>query len=147
MPFIIDGKVALVNRGWVQGDLARRKLPTVETPNYEVTITGRIHQNSDNVLVDYQSTAAWPKIISRVDIEKMSVNIEGLEVDHTVRLQSDSPAALPSDWSAINVSPQKHMAYAVQWFAMAAALLLMYLIYSSNILRVIGLSEATNSDT
>lgn len=146
MPFYTKGKVALVNRGWVQGDLARRELPKFETPVQEVTITGRVHKNSKNVLIDYQSSSTWPKVISRVSIEEMMKDLAGAELDHIIRLQSDSPAALPSDWPAVNVLPQKHTAYAVQWFAMALALLLMYLIYSTNILRVVGFSKASDSD-
>ena len=45
-------------------------------------------------------------------------------------------AALTIDWPVINVTPEKHTAYAVQWFAMALVLLLLYLWRSTNVAEV-----------
>ena len=36
----------------------------------------------------------------------------------------ESPLALVAEWTVVNQSPSKHIGYAVQWFAMAAVLLL-----------------------
>lgn len=150
MPFHIEGKMALVNRGWVEGDPSRRSLPTIDTPSGEVDIVGRSHITIDNALIDFQSSGDWPKLISSIHLEKMyeSLNLEGQgqSADNIIRLQQDSQAALITDWPAVNVLPQKHVAYAVQWFAMAFALLAMYVIYSSNILMVAGLKEDKDSD-
>jgi cytochrome oxidase assembly protein ShyY1 len=54
-----------------------------------------------------------------------------------VRSNSGEPGALDADWKIVNVSPQKHQAYAVQWFAMAFALLVFYTLRSSNVWQVI----------
>ena len=45
-----------------------------------------------------------------------------------------SPAALRTNRVLVNVSPQKHQGYAVQWFAMAAVLGVIFIIRNSNIL-------------
>lgn len=147
MPFVSNNEVILVNRGWVKGDLSRRKLPEVETPSDEVLLTGRIHRNIKNSLVEYISTEGWPKIISAVEpaqmYQELEVDTAGRNtaghntVDSVVRLQGDSQGALITDWPAVNVRPEKHTAYAVQWFAMALALLIMYIVYSSNILSLV----------
>jgi len=37
----------------------------------------------------------------------------------------------------VNMSPQMHQGYAVQWFAMAAVLLVFYLLRSSNVWQLV----------
>lgn len=150
MPFYTDGAVALVNRGWVEGDLSRRSLPDVITPTGELTIIGRVHVAMENALVAFQSSESWPKLISRVHLEAMYNSLDQNNAvnvaDNIIRLQQDSQAALITDWPAVNVLPQKHTAYAVQWFAMAFALLTMYIIYSSNILTLAGFNKDKHSN-
>jgi len=36
-------------------------------------------------------------------------------------------------WPVVNVSPAKHRGYAVQWFTMAAALIVFFVFRSSNL--------------
>jgi cytochrome oxidase assembly protein ShyY1 len=50
-----------------------------------------------------------------------------------VRIDSGQPGALEVDWQVINVSPAKHHGYAVQWFAMALALAVIFGFRSSNL--------------
>nr|WP_243749403.1 SURF1 family protein [Pseudoteredinibacter isoporae] len=150
MPFYTEGNIALVNRGWIEGDLSRRSLPELTTPSGELSIVGRVHIAMENALVDFQSSDGWPKLISSVHLEAMYNNLEQnraiTATDNIIRLQQDSQAALVSDWPAVNVLPQKHIAYAVQWFAMAFALFAMYIIYSSNILVVAGFNNDKSSN-
>ncbi|NCF18346.1 MAG: SURF1 family protein, partial [Haliea sp.] len=40
--------------------------------------------------------------------------------------------ALAIDWKVVNVSPEKHRGYAVQWFTMAAVLTVFYFLRCSN---------------
>ena len=49
---------------------------------------------------------------------------------YSVRLDAGQPGALRVDWEPINTQPEKHTGYAVQWFAMAIALVLFW-VYSS----------------
>ncbi len=150
MPFRTEGKMALVNRGWIEGDPSRRSLPEIDTPVGRVDIVGRSHIALDNALIDFQSSGDWPKLITSIHLEKMYASLnqegQGQSADNIIRLQQDSQAALISDWPAVNVLPQQHVAYAVQWFAMAFALLAMYVIYSSSILMVAGLKKDKDSD-
>ena len=54
---------------------------------------------------------------------------------YVVRLTPDSAGALLADWPLINTRPEKHTAYAVQWFLMALALLLLFVWRSSSTAR------------
>jgi cytochrome oxidase assembly protein ShyY1 len=41
------------------------------------------------------------------------------------------------DWQLVNTSPDKHRAYAVQWFTMAVVLLVFFLLRSSNLWQLL----------
>jgi surfeit locus 1 family protein len=43
---------------------------------------------------------------------------------YLVRLDMESPALVEAHWQVVNLDPEKHKGYAVQWFAMAATLAL-----------------------
>jgi surfeit locus 1 family protein len=47
-----------------------------------------------------------------------------------VRLREGSSSVLAAQWPIVNIQPEKNTAYAVQWFAMAFALLVCYGFYS-----------------
>ena len=57
---------------------------------------------------------------------------------YPVRINAGQASALTVDWKIVNVSPQKHTGYAVQWFTMAAVLGIFYLMRSSNLWQLIA---------
>ncbi len=49
-------------------------------------------------------------------------------LEPTVRLAEDAPHGFPRDWSSpLPMGPERHMGYAVQWFVLGAAVLMIYL--------------------
>jgi cytochrome oxidase assembly protein ShyY1 len=56
---------------------------------------------------------------------------------YPIRIAAGEPGALAVNWLVINVSPDKHRGYAVQWFAMAVALLIFFALRSSNLWQLI----------
>jgi len=55
----------------------------------------------------------------------------------TVRIDPRHPAAYRADWRVVNQTPDKHTAYAVQWFTMGLVLLLAFVLRSSNLSAVL----------
>jgi surfeit locus 1 family protein len=55
----------------------------------------------------------------------------------SLRLAEGDRAAFEAGWPLANASPAKHTAYAVQWFSMAAALVLVFLLRSSNLWQLL----------
>lgn len=136
-----NGATALVNRGWVAADSARLSLPVVEPVTGEVELTGHVYvaPGDPYLLADEALTLGWPKQIQAVQMAKLSTAIDAPEglFPYPVRIDSGQPGALDIDWQVINISPAKHHGYAVQWFAMAVALTLIYLLRCSNIGQII----------
>ena len=135
-----SGGAVLVNRGWVQGDPARRSLPQVLAVEGEVAVTGHVYvaPGQPYLLAEQQLPEGWPKLIQAVEMDKLRAVIDGQVFPYPVRLDAGQPGALTVDWQIVNVSPEKHQGYAVQWFTMAAVLLIFYLMRSSNLWQLVA---------
>ncbi len=137
-----SGELALVNRGWVAADPGRRALPDIPPVPQAREVTGQVYVSpGEPYLLDEQQLAReWPRQIQAVDLVKMASSME-LPTDalfpYPVRIDAGQPGALAVDWRVINSSPDKHRAYAVQWFTMAAVLALIYILRSTNLWQVI----------
>ena len=133
----------LVNRGWIAGDAARLSRPQVPVVSGEVAISGHVYvaPGAPYLLQEQQLQTGWPKLIQAVEMDKLSASVTaltGAEVfPYAVRIDAQAPGALMVDWQVINVSPQKHQGYAVQWFAMAGVLSIFYFLRCSNIWQVL----------
>lgn len=136
-------QLVLVNRGWIAGDPARLKRPQVPRVDGQVRLTGHVYvaPGSPYLLAEQSLQGGWPKLLQAVEMEKLLPVVEAITGDavfpHPVRIDADVPGALSVDWQVINVSPQKHHGYAVQWFAMALALSIFYLLRCSNLWQLL----------
>ena len=132
-PALMDnGQSVLVNRGWISGFLDRRRLPEVPPIEDKVRLLGHIYVPLGEavILAADQWSSQWPLVVQWVDLKRLSRHLDKEFFPYTMRLQADSPGALRVDWPIVNVKPEKHWGYALQWFTMALALFLFWL-YSS----------------
>ena len=143
------GGSVLVNRGWVAAGADRQSLPPVPRVEGEVTVTGHIYvaPGTPFLLAEQQLDDRWPKVIQAVEMDKLAPLIiasqDGRVFPYPVRISAGERGALVTDWQIVNMSPIKHRAYAVQWFAMAAVLFVYYLMRSSNLWQLLTGSERT----
>jgi len=124
--------VVLVNRGWIKAPAYRSELPKIPTVNGERLIIGTIYR--PYMTRTTNASELWPKVIQAVEIDVLADTLNQKFVNYTVRIDSASAGALEAGWMVVNVQPEKHTAYAVQWFAMSLALLL--LIVYTNFIRL-----------
>ncbi len=136
-PFqLSDDTVLLVNRGWVAGERNRNALPDPAVPEGEVTLFGDWWAPSEHPLLDGErSSEGWPKIILAIEPEAMAKSLGEPLGKHYVKLDDGSPGALVTDWRQYEISAAKHLGYAVQWFAMALAVLLWFVLTTTNVRR------------
>ncbi len=122
------GDVVLVSRGWVAGSLRREVLPQIETVSGVVDLVGEVYVPLGEAftLADTDLPRGWPKRVQVLDPGALASALGEDVYPHVIRLQSGSNTALTAHWQDINVQPEKHTAYAVQWFAMSLALVILY---------------------
>lgn len=130
-----SGGLVLVNRGWLVGDPYRQSLPVVDGIPGQQRLRGYVYvpPGESFTLGDIAGDAAWPRLIQAVDPVDMFKMLGEAGWPYTVRLNEDSPAALIADWPLVNVQPEKHEAYAAQWFSMAVVLALFALWRNTNL--------------
>ncbi|WP_170287209.1 SURF1 family protein [Halioglobus maricola] len=141
-----SGELALVNRGWVRADSSRMVLPEVPVAPGRVRIKGHVYVSpgSPYLLADEPLASGWPKRIQAVEMDKIRSALDGTVFPYPVRIDALQPGALSTDWQVINVSPEKHTGYAVQWFSMAAVLALIYLLRSTNLWQLLRGRRSSN---
>lgn len=129
MPLWTGQQWILVNRGWVAAPRLREQLPIIATPIEPIVIQGYFYSSSKNALLTHSESdlaQAWPKRVLQIDINTVEKALSNEFFPTILRIEADSPGALVTEWPVINTLPEKHQAYAVQWFAMAIALIFLY---------------------
>ena len=155
-----DGLLVLINRGWLPLGASRDELPDVSLPSELVdsvqTVTGYFTRPSKGFAGGDASSrdADWPKLLQFYDYplieDLLSAAIvpgvvQVLELDAAGGGVTKSPALVDSvespglwltgNWQADASGPAKHYSYAFQWFAMATALAVIFVVV--NLKRVV----------
>lgn len=136
-PLVMDtNTVVFINRGWLPQGATRDQLPEPDLIEGPVTLRGSIYVpvGTQLVLGAVMPTEGWPRVIQTLDTRAMGAEAGFRMIDvfpYSVRLADSAPGVLVRDWPVISMTPERHQGYAVQWFAMAAMLLGLYLYYST----------------
>lgn len=117
-----DGTRVVVDRGFLAAGSDRGVLPHWETPVGQVALTGFVDVADPGLRVAADSGGAWPRIVAHVDAATLGREL-GV-APHVVVLDAGGPGALTFDFTLSAMSPARHRAYAVQWFALAVAIVL-----------------------
>lgn len=136
-PFILQGeaKAVLVNRGWVPLNRDRSVLPDVRIKNEQIAIRGRIN-NFPGVGIKLAGaeipTEGWPSVIQVIDSQVLAKKLAYSLFPFQIELDKDLPEGYKREWLTTTIMlPEQHIAYAVQWFALAITLTLLFIWYSS----------------
>jgi len=122
-----SGLWLLLNRGWLPWP-DRRTPPAFTTPEQVLSLDAWVYVSPGAAfqLGADPLGASWPRLVTVVDPAKLWTEL-GLG-GFTYELRAESgPASYVTDWPVVAMGPEKHLGYAVQWFAMALALLGLYL--------------------
>lgn len=127
-----------VNRGWIKGDVSRRSLPVIPAISGDLELAGQVYTPVGEAFsLGAEHSSGWPRVIQNLDTNALAEELGIDIVAFSVRLDADMPAALQAKWSVVNIQPEKHTAYAFQWFAMAVALLIIALLANTNLWALI----------
>ena len=129
-PLLLEnGKIVLVDRGWIKGDNLRKKFESINTPNFKLTLSGRVYTPSSKIWVlgqDVEKKTDKMYIIERVDTKKLSLLLHKFVYPFIIRLNENESFGYVRDWPVVSMPPEKHYGYALQWFMMAFVVLCIY---------------------
>ena len=124
-----SGLWLLLNRGWLPWP-SRRTPPQFSTPGQILDIQAWVYESPGTPFQLHADPldAPWPRLVTAVMPAKLWAELGREGFADEVRI-APGPAAYQADWPLIatGMGPEKHTAYAVQWFALAFALLGLYL--------------------
>jgi len=135
-PFILQGeaKAVLVNRGWIPLNQDRSVLPDLPINKVQTTISGRIN-NFPSVGIKLAGaevpTDNWPSVVQVVDSGILAKKLGYPLFQFQVELDKDLANGFKREWLATTIMlPEQHTAYAIQWFALALTLTILFIWYS-----------------
>jgi surfeit locus 1 family protein len=117
----------LVERGWIAAGRDRRQLPVVPTPAGEIELAGVAVPGNPRVFELSQQVSA-DKVWQNLTVDRYR-NRFGLELQPVIVQQhSDAGDGLVRDWQIPSVGIDRHRGYALQWFSIALAILILYVV-------------------
>jgi surfeit locus 1 family protein len=120
-------RYVLVNRGWVAGTNARSELPQIATPSRMVTVVGLATVPSKRFL-ELSTQVAEGNVWQNLVLERYRAAVP-IEIQPVViQQENDLDDGLKREWTPPDLGINTHYGYAFQWFALAAAILIFYLV-------------------
>ncbi|MFC3608091.1 SURF1 family protein [Stutzerimonas tarimensis] len=123
---IPSGRWVLLNRGWQAWPDRHLPLP-MDTPRERLRLTAWVaHPQAQPFRLPPPSSGEWPLRLQHIEMEAVWALLERDGVGYELRLEA-GPAAYRVDWPGSAMTVGRHLGYAFQWFALAAAVLGLWL--------------------
>jgi len=130
-----DSSIVLIDRGWVSngmaGDARHPARPQIEVSEQQRTITGLIDElprpgiRAGNAGI----TEHWPQLLNYPRIEELKSLYGPSLQSRIVLMDADNLEGFQRQWQIKQgFTPERHLAYAVQWFGFAITLVVIYIV-------------------
>lgn len=131
-PFEIEnGITLLVNRGWIRAGVDRRQIPVLDTPGGRIKLSGVIKSPPFTgwLLAEDTDEELGQGLyrLQHISLQDIGSRYQLTLMPYILRLDEESTAGYERDWQQPGSGREKHLGYAFQWFAMASALLIIFL--------------------
>ncbi|HXH02629.1 MAG TPA: SURF1 family protein [Candidatus Competibacteraceae bacterium] len=132
-PLRLDGRTEalLINRGWLPWGSSRAELPDIALAQREVTVIGWLGQPANPALRlgSAEGQGGWPRLLGYLDYGALARQLGYPLLPVVLLLDPQVEQGYRRDWQPQfgGLGPERHRGYALQWFALAAALLIIYL--------------------
>jgi surfeit locus 1 family protein len=125
------GALLLVDRGWVPMGLDRSRLPVVAVDASPRTVTGRLDALPVPGLrlgaARGAGASGWPLVLNFPVTADLEAALGEPVEQRIVLLDASEPDGFERAWlPAIGFPPERHLGYAIQWFALALVLVVAF---------------------
>lgn len=119
----------LIDRGFVPLGSSRNDLPTIAPIRGEVSLTAMFNLPplyvSLGKIVE-QNNFKWPLRVEYINQAELSNILNYKLFPYIALMQPTDARAYPLTWQVVIMPPERHLGYAVQWFALALTLLILF---------------------
>jgi surfeit locus 1 family protein len=130
-PFLIEGsqQAILIDRGWVPANRDRQILPSIQPVTEALTLKGVV-----NLPPSYFSLGSisenpanyFPLRVQYINVKELTPRLGLTLSPYIVWLDPADSHGFKRQWKVTLMGPEKHVMYAVQWFAFALSLLVIF---------------------
>lgn len=121
------GELVLVNRGWIPAPVDRQALPPVPVDERPREVRGTLVEPERGfTLGAVDASERWPRRIQYIDYQALAERLGRPVYPAVLMLAPAAGDGYRRDWQPVLEGPAKHYGYAVQWFLMAAAVLVLF---------------------
>lgn len=122
-------KPILIDRGFIAMGPNREILPEIKKIIGVVTISGMLNNPPTYVAFGAMAESAtntWPLRVEYINLNEISTLQKESYFPYVLTLTPKDPAAYAIEWQIVAMGPERHMGYALQWFAFATTLLILF---------------------
>jgi surfeit locus 1 family protein len=124
-----NGSVVVVDRGFVPSSGDRSVLPSVRVSEMPREVTGRADfLPRPAVELAAPPASGWPRLVSFPDTAGLAAALGAAVHPQVLLLDAAEPDGYLRDWQPPGMPPGRHIGYAVQWFGLAAAVLVAWIV-------------------
>lgn len=127
-------KAILINMGWIAADYAYRdQLPAFEIPTGEITVIGIVKAGDlDAFTLSNQSInkQLWPQRIQQIELDKFEKDSGMNLYPFVIYAEQRNDWQFVHHYQPVVMPPEKHRAYALQWYLLALAVILIFIFAS-----------------
>jgi surfeit locus 1 family protein len=127
----------IANLGWVAATNSRDILPNIKIDNKKARYTAVVSLPLNNAMVKETALidGVWPKVLQQTDLNVIQQHYNQEVLPFVVLLNAQESSIFVRNWQPVVMAPEKHLAYAVQWYLLAIAALAVFIIAQRNKLK------------
>ena len=138
-PFYVDAisEIVMVSRGWTGAASYEALQEALPVLTGQQSLLGQIYVHTEKSLkrTNDIEVIEWPLLARYMNTIELSQYFDEPVFPYVVRLSENQAGVLVRHWPEVTVDTSRNFSYALQWFAMAIAVLLVALILSSNLMH------------
>ena len=137
VPMQTSSGTVIANFGWVAATNSRDVLPSIHIEAEKAHYSGVISLPLNNAMVKETALVdgKWPKVLQQTDLKVIQQHYKREILPFVVLLNEQDNAKFIRNWQPVVMAPEKHMAYAVQWYLLGFAALAIFIIAQRNKLK------------